>query len=184
MFDPKHLADFITLARSLLALGLIWLGWSQSKDALGLAVYLMLVDWTGDVLDGILARRSRLNYHTWIGDHDLEVDLSVSAGLLGYMMLAGYIDWRVCSAYTLLWVLIFWHLGYIRSLVMLVQAPVYFWFIYIAIREPPYRGWWLIAWIAIILMITWPRFPNQVIPGFLESIRGITKGQSSKPNDT
>lgn len=183
MFDPKHLADFVTFTRGLLAFGLIWLGWSQGAHALGLTVYLMLVDWTGDVLDGLLARRSRLNHHTWIGKHDLEVDLIVSAGLLGYMMLSGYIDWQVCGVYTLLWVVIILHWGYSRSLGMVVQAPVYFWFIYITIREPPYRGWWLIAWIAIILVITWPRFPNQVIPGFLESIRGITKGRSSKPND-
>lgn len=183
MFDPKHLADFVTFARSLLAFGLIWLGWSQGAQALGLAVYLMLVDWTGDVLDGLLARRSRLSHHTWIGDHDLEVDLIVSAGLLGYMMLSGYIDWRVCGAYALLWVLIFWYWGYSRSLVMVVQAPVYLWFIYIAIREPPYRGWWLVAWIVLILVITWPRFPNQVIPGFLENIRQIMK-HSTKTNDT
>lgn len=52
MFDPKHVVDLVTFARGLLALGLVWLGWSQGADRLGLAVYLILVDWTGDVLDG------------------------------------------------------------------------------------------------------------------------------------
>jgi cardiolipin synthase len=175
MFDPKHVADLVTFARGLLALGLIWLGWSQGSDGLGLAVYLMLVDWTGDVLDGALARRSPDRDQTWIGDHDLEVDITVSVGLVGYMLLAGYMDWRTAAGYLLVWILIFWHWGYIRSLGMLVQAPIYFWFIFLAISEPPYTGWLIIAWIAIILVITWPRFPREVVPGFLENILGISK---------
>jgi hypothetical protein len=184
MFDPKHLADFVTFARSLLAFGLIWLGLSQGARALGQAVCLMLVDWTGDVLDGLLARRSQRNYHTWIGDHDLEVDITVSAGLLGYMMLASYVDWRVGVAYLAICSWIFWLWGYNRSLGMLVQAPVYSWFIYIAIREPPYSGWWLVVWIALALVITWPRFPDQVIPNFMESMRQIMEEHNTKPNDT
>lgn len=176
MFDPKHVADLVTFARGLLAFGLIWLGYSQGADGLRLAVYLMLVDWIGDVLDGALARRSPVkDRHTWIGDHDLEVDITVSVGLLGYMLLAGYIDWRIAALYLLMWITIFWHWGYCRSLGMMVQAPIYIVFIYLAIREPPYTGWWLIAWIFIVLVITWPRFPQEVIPGFLENIRGVRK---------
>jgi hypothetical protein len=175
MFDPKHVADMVTFARGLLALGLVWLGWSQGADGLGLAVYLILVDWTGDVLDGALARRSPRKDQTWIGDHDLEVDITVSAGLLGYMLLAGYIDWQVAAGYLLVWSLIFWHLGYERSLGMLVQAPIYIYFIYLAIREPPSTGWLIIPWVIIIVLVTWPRFHREVIPGFLENFRGISK---------
>ncbi len=175
MFDPKHVADLVTFARGLLALGLVWLGWSQGANGLKLAVYLMLVDWTGDVLDGFLARRSQSKNQTWIGDHDLEVDITVSAGLLGYILLSGYIDWRIAALYLLAWLLIFWQWGYLRSLGMLVQAPIYCVFIYLAVREPPYTGWWMIGWIVVALVITWPRFPREVIPGFLENIRGIRK---------
>jgi hypothetical protein len=184
MFDLKHLADFVTFARSLLAFGLIWLGWSQGMRALGLAVYLILVDWTGDVLDGALARRSQHKHRTWIGIHDLEVDITVSAGLLGYMILSGFVDWQIGAVYLVSWGVIFSLWGYSRSLGMLVQAPTYLWFIYIAIREPPHQGWWLIAWIAMILIITWPRFPNQVIPDFLENMRKIMKEHSTNINDT
>jgi hypothetical protein len=176
MFDPKHVADLVTFARAILAFGLVWLGCSQGADGLKLAVYLMLVDWTGDVLDGALARRSELkDHHTWIGDHDLEVDITVSAGLLGYMVLAGFIDWRIAALYLLVWLFIFWHWGYIRSLGMLIQAPIYFIFIYIAIREPPYAGWWLTGWIMLMVIIFWSRFSTEVIPGFMENLRGIRK---------
>lgn len=184
MFEPKQLADFVTSARGLLAFGLIWLGWSQGADGLGLAVYLMLVDWMGDVLDGFLARRSANPRHTWIGDHDLEVDITISAGLLGYMLLAGYLTWQVCLGYLVFWMVVFWHWGYARSLGMLVQAPIYLCFIYISTSQPPYRGWWMIAWVALAVIVTWPRFPEEVIPGFLASIREIKNGTTPTPNDS
>lgn len=175
MFDPKYAADLVTFARGILALALIWLGWSQGADGLELAVYLMLIDWSGDILDGMLARHSSSHRQTWIGDHDLEVDITVSAGLLGFMLGAGFVSWQVGAGYLLIWILIFWRWGYIRSLAMLVQAPVYLVFIYIAIREPPQAGWWLVVWILSAVLITWPRFPREVIPGFLENLRNSTK---------
>jgi len=175
MFDPKHVADLVTFARGLLAVALVWLGLSQGAQGLGLAVWLMLADWTGDVLDGIIARRSRMDIQTWIGEHDLEVDITVSVGLFIYMLSAGFVDWQFAVGYLLLWILIFWQWGYIRSLGMLIQAPIYFWFIYLAIREPPHMGWWILGWILIAIIFTWPRLPDQVIPGFLENIRGNKK---------
>ena len=108
MFDPKHVADFVTFFRGLIAIGLAWLGWSQGKDGLGLAVWLLLINWTGDLLDGPITRRSRNFQNSWIGDHDLEVDITVSAGLLVYMLGAGYVDWRVTTVYLLFLVLIIW----------------------------------------------------------------------------
>jgi len=175
MFDPKHVADLVTFARGLLAFALVWLGWSQGVDGLRLAVYLMLVNWIGDILDGTLARRSLSKKQTWIGDHDLEVDITVSAGLLGYMLGAGFVNWPVAAGYLLAWILIFWHWGYLRSLGMLVQAPIYFMFIVRAILEPPHTGWWMVALIISAVVITWPRFPREVIPGFLKNFREITK---------
>ena len=65
MFDPKHVADIVTLGRGLLAIGLVWLGLRQGADGLGLAVWLIQADWTGDVLDGFLARRSQTLSPTW-----------------------------------------------------------------------------------------------------------------------
>jgi len=44
-------------------------------------------------MDGPISRRSRVIYHTWIGDHDLQVDMAVSVGLLLYMLAAGYVSW-------------------------------------------------------------------------------------------
>ncbi len=57
----------------------------------------MIANWTGDLLDGRIARRSRMVDHTWIGDHDLEVDMAVSTGLLVYMQQSGFVNiWLAC----------------------------------------------------------------------------------------
>jgi len=54
---------------------------------------------------------------------------------------------------------------------MLFQAPIYGWFIYIALTYAPEAGWWLVAWILAAVVITWPRFPREVVPGFLKGMR-------------
>ncbi|HEX7975933.1 MAG TPA: hypothetical protein VF498_16110, partial [Anaerolineales bacterium] len=56
---------------------------------------------------------------------------------------------------------------------MLYQAPIYGWFIWISLREPPSAGIWILIWIASAVIITWPKFPNLIIPGFLAGMRQV-----------
>ena len=176
MFDLKNLADFLTIFRGSLAVVLVWLGLSQGKAGLGVAFWFMLADWTSDILDGFFARRSKNPTHTWIGDHDLEVDILVSSGLLIYMLLSGIVVWQIGLGYLLFWIYIFKQWGYNRSLGMLLQAPIYGWFIIVSIKEVPGCGWWFLGWILAVVIITWPRFPEQVVPEFLEGIHLTRKG--------
>ncbi|MGB9521769.1 MAG: CDP-alcohol phosphatidyltransferase family protein, partial [Anaerolineales bacterium] len=92
MIVAKQIADLITFTRLAIGIFMIWLGIAQGADALPLVIWLMLTDWVGDFLDGNLARRSSRKYHTWIGDHDLFVDMSVAAGLLIYLIAAHLIN--------------------------------------------------------------------------------------------
>jgi len=92
MIVAKQFADLITATRGLIAFFLIWLGSSHGAEGLSLAVWLMLADWIGDAIDGPISRRSSVKYHTWIGDHDLEVDMTVSIGLLIYLLQSGYLS--------------------------------------------------------------------------------------------
>ena len=78
MFDAKLIADFITAARGSLGFVIIWLGLTQGADALPIVVLLMILDWTGDFVDGGIARRSRNPRRTWIGDSDIYVDTFMS----------------------------------------------------------------------------------------------------------
>jgi hypothetical protein len=86
MLVAKQVADIITFSRGILAFILAGLGLLVGKEALPMAAGVMIADWAGDMLDGPIARRSRVYYHSWIGDHDLEVDMTVSVGLLIYML--------------------------------------------------------------------------------------------------
>jgi hypothetical protein len=168
---PKQFADTLTILRVGFAFALTWLGLAQGAAGLPIAVWIMIADWTGDCLDGPIARRDRRYHHTWIGDHDLEADMLVAGGLLVYMFLAGHVDPWWIGLYLLAWALMFVRGGIPRALGMLFQAPIYGWFIIIAIRDAPDAGWWLVAWIAVAAVVTWPKFPQEVVPGFLSGMR-------------
>ncbi len=173
MLVAKQVADVITWARASLAVVLAWLGVAEGARALPLACWLMLVDWMGDLLDGPIARRSRAHYHTWIGEHDLQVDMAVAVGLLVYLVAGGLVDPRLAGVYVLVWALVFWRWGVPKSLGMLAQAPVYGWFLAVSVRDAPAAGLWLVGWILAVIVLTWPRFPREVIPGFLSGMRQV-----------
>jgi len=173
MLVAKQVADFITLTRGLFAAWFVWLGANHGEQALQVAVITLLLNWTGDVLDGELARRSRVQYRSWVGDHDLEIDILVSVGLLGYMVLAGFVSWQISSVYLLISAVVLWRSSMLRPLCMLFQAPLYGLFIWIALREAPHTGLWLIGWIGLTIAITWPKVPKVVIPVFLGSMRDL-----------
>jgi hypothetical protein len=170
MLIGKQIADLITALRGVLGIGLILLGWLKGEAGLSFAAWLMIANWTGDILDGAFARWSRQEIHTWIGDHDLEVDMFVSLGLLIYLLQAEYVSLLSIAVYLFIWLVIFWRWGLLRALGMLIQAPIYGWFIWIAVLDASLAGWAMVAWIAGAVILTWPRFPEQVIPGFLHNI--------------
>lgn len=167
----KQLADLITLLRSTLLLFFPWLAITYGQRGLTWAGAFLALNWTGDILDGSLARRSRLAARSWIGDHDLEVDMSVSLGLLLYLLINRYVQLIVAVVYLGIWAIYFLRKGLPRSMGMLFQAPVYGWFIYTALLYAPNMGWGLVGWVLAALVITWPRFPAEVIPNFLAGVR-------------
>jgi phosphatidylglycerophosphate synthase len=180
MIVAKQVADLLTLSRVLLIFVLLWLGNTYGVNALPAAVLVLLFSWTTDALDGPIARRSRVQYHTWLGDHDLEVDMAVGAGLLAYMMISGLVSPLLGVAYVLVWALVFWRWGVLRSPGMLFQGPIYGGFIWLAITQVPFYGSILVAWVLAVISVTWPRFPNEVIPEFLEGMRTLTGNYINK----
>ena len=171
MLVAKQVADLITFSRGLMAFILAGLGMLVGKEALPVVAWVMIADWCGDMVDGPIARRSRIHYHTWIGDHDLQVDMTVSVGLLIYLLGAGYVSWWVGVIYLLGWALFFLRFGVIPAPGMLFQAPIYFWFILTALRDVPGLGALIIVLIFAAVILTWPKFPKVVVPGFLEGMR-------------
>ncbi len=173
MLVAKQVADMITGGRAVLGVFMVWLGVTRGPEALPLVCWLMILGWSGDGLDGPIARRSRLQYHSWLGDHDLVIDIEVSFGLLLYLVAAGYVDLRIASVYLIFWALLFWRWGLPRSLGMLIQAPIYGWFLWVGVRDAPQAGWWVIGWIAAVIILTWPRAVREVVPGFLRGMGDV-----------
>lgn len=171
MFDWKFFADLVTVFRVLVGVWIAWLGWRIGDAALPQAVAGMLVCWTGDYLDGHLARRAHPQRHNWLGDHDVILDVCVSLCVGGHLLLAGWVDGKLALIYLFVWALVFWVAGQNHALLMLVQAPIYGYFIFVALSQAPQTGWWLLAWIAVMLIFNWGRFSTQVVPGFLREMQ-------------
>ncbi len=171
MLNAKQVADFLTLFRGLLGFGLVWLGLTEGAEGLQTAVFIMIAAWTGDAIDGKIARRSRNSYKTWIGDHDLEIDMAVSCGLLVYLITSGFVNIWLASLYVLLWTFILWRWSNLRVLGMLSQAPVYGYFIVIALVVLPNVGMWILVWMVTAIIITWPQFPKTIVPEFINAMR-------------
>jgi len=179
MFDAKLVADFITAARGMLGFVMIWLGFTRGAEALPIVVMLMLLDWTGDFVDGTIARRSRHPRLTWIGSSDIYVDLFVSIGLGIYLIEAGYIGFVIGFWYILGWILILWRFGLDKNLLMLAQTPIYLWFIVTTLRVIPESGYWLVVWVLIALTINWKRFSQDIVPKFISGIASMLRGNQS-----
>ena len=169
----KQTADIITWARALIALSLPVLGISQGVKSLQMAVILLIINWTADSVDGVLARRSRRQYRSWIGDHDLEVDMLISIGALAYLVVTGLLLWQIAAVYILLWLFIFWRFGVPHVMGVLFQTPIYVLFIIIAIREIPQVALWMIIWIVAAIIVTWPKFHKVIIPEFIGDVRAL-----------
>ena len=171
MLNAKQVADFVTLFRGMLGFGLVWLGLTEGAGGLNKVVFIMIIAWTGDAIDGKIARRSRKAYHTWIGDHDLEIDMAVSCALLVYLITAGFVNAWLASIYVLSWTLILWRWKNVKVLGMLSQAPIYGYFIVVTLIVLPNVGVWILIWIITAIIVTWPQFPKLVVPGFLDGVR-------------
>ena len=169
----KQLADFITLLRSSLIFFFPWMALVYGRSSLPWVGASLALNWTGDILDGSLARRSRFARQTWIGSHDLEVDMGVSIGLLFYLLINNYVQVLLVVLYVGVWACYFLNKGLPRSMGMLFQAPIYAWTIYMGLLYAPKVGWLLVAWIVCAIVITWPRFPKEVIPNFLRGLGAV-----------
>ncbi len=181
MIVAKQVADLITWIRVAISLLLAWMGVALGAKALPVVVLFMIANWTGDMLDGPLARRSRIRYTTWIGDHDLHVDMLVSIGLLVFLLESGYTTVWLVLLYAAFWLVIFKIFGIAQSLGMLFQAPIYGWFIWVALRDAPLYARWIVVFLAGVIILTWPRFPKLVLPGFLSGMRQAL-GQRKRSN--
>jgi cardiolipin synthase len=172
MVGIKTLADTLTGVRFLLAFYLVWLGWQKGAGAIASAALALLIAWATDVLDGPLARRDPRGIRTWIGDRDLEADTAVALGVWIYLMLAGYLSPWLAGSYLVVAAVALWRFGS-AQLAWGLQALPYGAMIWTSWRTAPLYGLLLVAWIGLVIVATWPRFPRQTVPDFLNGVRGL-----------
>jgi phosphatidylglycerophosphate synthase len=172
MLRVKTLADTLTSVRFLLGLYLVWLGLHSGPEGVAIAALTLLTAWVTDVLDGPLARSDARGLHTWIGDHDLEADLTVALGIWVYLALAGFIPFWLAVPYGLIVAAALWHFGS-AHLAWGVQALPYGAMIWTAWRIAPPYGLVLVTWIVLVLVVTWPRFPHRILPEFLNGMQNL-----------
>jgi hypothetical protein len=173
MLDAKLVGDLITASRGILGLIIVWFGLTQREAALPAIVLLMLLDWTGDFVDGTIAHRSLHPRRTRIGDSDIYIDLFVSICLGIFLVSAGFVGLTVGFWYAIGWIVLLWRFGLDRNLLMLAQTPIYLWFIIVAVHLIPEMGYWLVIWVAAALTINWRRFSKDIVPKFISGVRGL-----------
>lgn len=174
MVGVKTAADLLTGARFLLGPVLVWLGWRRGPEAVTVAALTLLAAWITDVLDGSLARLDPRGVRTWIGDRDLEVDMTVALGAWLYLAQAGFLSIWLALTYVLGSAAALWHSGS-RHLAGWLQALPYGAMIWTAWRVAPPYGLLLVTWIGLVIVVTWPRFPRQTVPEFLAGMRDLMR---------
>lgn len=175
MLSYRSAADALTWLRLLLGLLLPWLGYFGGEDALPAAMVCLMLGWLTDVLDGALARKDSNGKQTWIGANDLAVDVCVSVGVLGYLAVSGYILTPFAFSYILLIGLLIAYFES-RTLAMLAQALPYVGMLYFCLRDAPIPGVLAVIVLLLAVIFTWPRFPQQVVPHFLDGMRSLAGG--------
>jgi hypothetical protein len=181
MFDIKSVADLITATRGILGLVMVWLGLTQGERALPIVIPMMILCWSGDFFDGMLARRSRHPRKSYIGNHDVQIDLFVSICLGLYMLLAGFVSISIGVWYLIGWALIFWWFGTDHNLLMLAQTPIYLYFILIGLRDYPTLGYLMVIWVMLATTILWRRFSQEVVPHFIQGMKSLW-GHDNRPH--
>ena len=177
MIHAKTIADTLTVSRFLLALLILWLGLTGGSEALPAVTTALVFAWATDLLDGPLARRDPSGRQTWVGTLDLQADISVATGVLGFLTFGGFIPIWGSATYALIAAALMYHFRS-QHLGWAIQAPPYAVMLYVALRYAPLHGGIAVAWIVLTVIVTWPRFPQETVPTFLRGMRNL--GQPSE----
>lgn len=170
-FQPRYLADLLTLSRVSLSLSLIFLGTQSSPQILPQVVLIVLLSWFTDLIDGPIARKETDLSMTIIGAHDKEADLATSVGVTVYLVLAGHIPAAAGLVFliflTRIW---FWHS---HQLAWPLYALPYAFLLILAFNEAPGYGRLMGTYILAVLVISWPRLNSEFLPEFFEALQSV-----------
>src|SRR3712207_247847 len=90
--SPKLLADLLTLSRVFVAAGAIVAAWQAERSWLPWVVGIVALAWTGDMVDGWLARKGGKSWLNCVGKYDHEIDASLAGATLILLWRVGLVS--------------------------------------------------------------------------------------------
>jgi uncharacterized membrane protein YfcA len=166
-------ADILTAARVPLA---VILAAAVAADQLETSIVILMAAWMTDALDGRAARASRKT--TYLGDWDFRVDMTVCAGILTGIAIAGRGSIWLVSLIVLV--------GMGSSIVTCNPSPAMFfmgvsyaWFFGILLTERPGLWWLPFAAIAALLVLDWKRFTTVILPAFFKGAAHVIRREAA-----
>jgi len=180
MSPVKCLADLLTSLRLLLAFVIAYLGYAAGASALPLVMGLLIISWTTDSLDGFFARKAPEPEHSWLGDHDADVDVCMFLSKLVYLAFSGYIDPMAAWAYVLIAGLtVIRYRARARFVILCFVVPIGALMIWVAVQEAPVWGWRAVWWCLLAMVLNRDRF-SVLVRQFFADMRSM---RSTKPQE-
>jgi len=161
--------DILTVSRGVIAALIIALGLVGPR-ALGWVIFLTMIGWTTDILDGRLARRQHKG-PTWIGEHEFAFDMMMVFAALCYLVMAGFVPVLPAGIYVTV-ALLFIILFQSKSVTMSFAFPLVALPLIVAYFRSPHLAYIYIAWMALALLYDWRRFFG-VVREFIENIKKL-----------
>lgn len=169
----KTIANTLTIFRFLIGFIIVFISNFQKKLGLKSVIFWLITAWITDILDGFLARTSKAP-EDWIGKHDLYADMTVSASVLYYLTLSDFISLNFAITFLIISILLLWRFKS-KAIADGVQAVPYGLIIYTSFKHQPIYGYLIVTYLLLIIVITWPRFPKEKVPEFINGIKELFK---------
>jgi hypothetical protein len=173
------LADLLTLSRVPMGLAVIYAGVSGGQAALPQVIWLSLLSWTVDSVDGHLKRASA-KPPGWIGRNDLTFDVFFSACVAAFFTITGIISAWVFSAWLGALSLIRFKLRS-RSGTVAANGVVVLTLVVNAFQQALVLGGAIVGWACVALALDRKRFGYR-LSQFLKGL-GIRPAESGSNQD-
>ncbi len=167
--------DILTLSRGVIAALIVALGFVGQR-ALSWVVFLTIIGWTTDILDGRIARRQHKG-PTWIGEHEFTFDMVMVFAAFYYLAMTGLVPMLPSVIYATVSALFIIVLKS-KSVTMSFAFPLVALLLIVAYYRAPHAAYIYIAWIVLALLYDWRRFFG-VVREFLANIKELYKRLSA-----
>jgi hypothetical protein len=149
----KHLADVLTFSRVFLGLYLIWSGLVDGRAALAQDVWILVLAWSTDIVDGRISRTLSPGHQSWLGKNDVYVDMFFSVSVLVFLMITGLLPVEIGLVYMIVWGALMARWGIPPLFAQFFQNPIYAYFLILTALAAPWVFPWLLLWALVAALL-------------------------------